>query len=205
MRSEPLARLTVVPQGPGSLTSLHKGPSCSPAPRNRQHHMKKVQQVRTAQVKGAQCWKDSWKASMPPSRPGAVTAPALPVLTRSKGSFRVDSCLCGFTLSFSFTEHMLPRPCHVPGFISEDHPPEWGWAASGQLKAVEKADRGPLGGGSCAPRMPSDSRCSVSSPWAPARWPTCRFGTCQPRKSHHLIPKNESLSINMHTLLGLFV
>ena len=67
--------LTVVPQGPGSRTSLLRGPSCSPAPRNRQHHMK-VQEVSTAQMKEAQCWRDSWKASMPPSRAGAVTAPS---------------------------------------------------------------------------------------------------------------------------------
>ena len=58
MCSEPPARLTVVQQGPGSLTSLHKGPSCSPAPRNRQHYVKKAQEVSTAQVKEAQCWKE---------------------------------------------------------------------------------------------------------------------------------------------------
>ena len=64
-----------VPQGPGSRTSLLRGLSCSPAPKNRQHHMKKVQEVSTAQVKEAQCWKDSWKASMPPSRAGAGPHP----------------------------------------------------------------------------------------------------------------------------------
>ena len=54
----------MVLQGPGSMMSLLRGTSCSPAPRNRQHYVKKVQEVSTAQVKEFQCWKDSWKVSI---------------------------------------------------------------------------------------------------------------------------------------------
>lgn len=51
MCSEPPARLTVVLQGSGPVMSLLRGTSCGPAPRNRQHYVKKVQEVSTAQVK----------------------------------------------------------------------------------------------------------------------------------------------------------
>lgn len=109
------------------------------------------------------------------------------------------------SFSLSFTEHMLPRPCHVPGFISEDHPPEWGWAAPGWLKAVEEADRGPPKRQELCPQNAFRLKLqhqlfSASSPLA-----HLQIWDLPSSKSHHPIPKNESLSINMHILLDLFV
>ena len=109
-----------------------------------------------------------------------------------------------FSHSF-LTEHMLPRPCHVPGFVSEDHPPEWGWAAPGRLKALEEADRGPPRRRELCSHNAFRLKLQCQRLLASSLLAHLQIWDCQPPKSHRSIPNNESLSINMHILLGLFV